>query len=286
MDRVYLSGALQTKPDISALTSKGYPTDGNPGTGIAPTVPGAGWAYMIMEELLGVIEAAGITPEKTSLDQLKKAIPIMVPKLMENQALAGEKLKNGTVSIDALKNSVFATLENAKNGTPRLIVTSDVLLSFVQFLIPAGVTCFFAGKSVPDGWLACNGAVYPRSKYPRLFAAIGTTYGAGDGSTTFAIPKAHHQVLEATSTISEVGQVMEAGLPDITGSASGLRTLATGSDAGALSLTRASGVPYGAGSYDQSNWGNLVFKASSSNPIYKGSTLQTRALRLIAIIKS
>ena len=79
---------------------------------------------------------------------------------------------------------------------------------------------------------------------------------------------------------------MEAGLPDITGSASGLRTLATGSDAGALSLTRASGVPYGAGSYDQSNWGNLVFKASSSNPIYKGSTLQTRALRLIAIIKS
>ena len=217
MDRVYLSGALQTKPDISALTSKGYPTDGNPGTGIAPTVPGAGWAYMIMEELLGVIEAAGITPEKTSLDQLKKAIPIMVPKLMENQALAGEKLKNGTVSIDALKNSVFATLENAKNGTPRLIVTSDVLLSFVQFLIPAGVTCFYAGKSVPDGWLACNGAVYPRSKYPRLFAAIGTTYGAGDGSTTFAIPKAHHQVLEATSTISEVGQVMEAGLPDING---------------------------------------------------------------------
>ena len=286
MDRVYLSGALQTKPDVSALTSKGYPTDGNPGTGVAPTVPGAAWAYMLMEELIGVIEAAGITPEKTSLDQLKKAIPIMVPKLMANQALAGEKLKNGTVSIDALKNSVFATLDNAKNGTPRLIVTSDVLLSFVQFLIPAGVTCFYAGKSVPDGWLACNGAVYPRSKYPRLFAAIGTTYGAGDGSTTFAIPKAHHQVLEATSTISEVGQVMEAGLPDITGSASGLRTLATGSDAGALSLTRASGVPYGAGSYDQSNWGNLVFKASSSNPIYKGSTLQTRALRLIAIIKS
>ena len=292
MDRVYLSGALQTKPDVSALTSKGYPTDGNPGTGVAPTVPGAAWAYMLMEELIGVIEAAGITPEKTSLDQLKKAIPIMVPKLMANQALAGEKLKNGTVSIDALKNSVFATLENAKNGTPRLIVTSDVLLSFVQFLIPAGVTCFYAGKSVPDGWLACNGAVYPRSKYPRLFAAIGTTYGAGDGSTTFAIPKAHHQVLEATSTISEVGQVMEAGLPDIKGS---VVFPGAGTEAGYIS--RCNGSFKGSANngsykviretYSGESFGVFNLDAALSNDLYgKSQTLQTDALRLMAIIKS
>ena len=284
MDRVYLSGALQTRPNVSELTSKGYPTDGNPGTGVAPTVPGAAWAYMLMEELLAVIEAAGITPEKTSLDQLKKAIPIMVPKLMANQALAGEKLKNGTVSIDALKNSVFATLDNAKNGTPRLIVTSDVLLSFVQFLIPAGVTCFYAGKSVPDGWLACNGAVYPRSKYPRLFAAIGTTYGAGDGSTTFAIPKAHHQVLEATSTISEVGQVMEAGLPDITGTAAwtvGGYSNPIGIGAFDVELSGTSKPIQQSGNGDL----NLTFKASKSNSLYKGSTLQLHSLKALAIVK-
>lgn len=287
MDRVYLSGALQTKPDVSALTSKGYPTDGNPGTGIAPTVPGAGWAYMIMEELLGVIEAAGITPEKTSLDQLKKAIPIMVPKLMENQALAGEKLKNGTVSIDALKNSVFATLENAKNGTPRLIVTSDVLLSFVQFLIPAGVTCFYAGKSVPDGWLACNGAVYPRSKYPRLFAAIGTTYGAGDGSTTFAIPKAHHQVLEATSTISEVGQVMEAGLPDIKGSQHTWGYIVNPSCSGAMYPSGSINHPWTGMQLSQDNTQDYInFQASRSSPLFgKSTTNQMASLRLLAIIK-
>lgn len=282
MDRVYLSGALQTKPDVSALTSKGYPTDGNSGTGVAPTVPGAAWAYMLMEELIGVIEAAGITPEKTSLDQLKKAIPIMVPKLMANQALAGEKLKNGTVSIDALKNSVFATLENAKNGTPRLIVTSDVLLSFVQFLIPAGVTCFYAGKSVPDGWLACNGAVYPRSKYPRLFAAIGTTYGAGDGSTTFAIPKAHHQVLEATSTISEVGQVMEAGLPDIVGVIGA--DASSGGATGAFSLKASGQYSPNVGTLMRNY--NYTLKASASNSLYKGSELRVASLRVLAIIKT
>ena len=288
MDRVYLSGALQTKPDVSALTSKGYPTDGNPGTGVAPTVPGAAWAYMLMEELIGVIEAAGITPEKTSLDQLKKAIPIMVPKLMANQALAGEKLKNGTVSIDALKNSVFATLDNAKNGTPRLIVTSDVLLSFVQFLIPAGVTCFYAGKSVPDGWLACNGAVYPRSKYPRLFAAIGTTYGAGDGSTTFAIPKAHHQVLEATSTISEVGQVMEAGLPDITGDLYPLYSASRNEvESGALKYGKQSSTAAGEGSFGETMWKSIAFNASSSSALFgRSDTNQMASLRLLAIIKT
>ena len=295
MDRVYLSGALQTKPDVSALTSKGYPTDGNPGTGVAPTVPGAAWAYMLMEELIGVIEAAGITPEKTSLDQLKKAIPIMVPKLMANQALAGEKLKNGTVSIDALKNSVFATLDNAKNGTPRLIVTSDVLLSFVQFLIPAGVTCFYAGKSVPDGWLACNGAVYPRSKYPRLFAAIGTTYGAGDGSTTFAIPKAHHQVLEATSTISEVGQVMEAGLPDINGwidiDTNGSSECLAFNAAGAFSKRRIDNLSGNFAQYEGVRsvkyHGRVDMSAKSVNALYgKYQTAQMASLRLMAIIKS
>ena len=293
MDRVYLSGALQTKPDVSALTSKGYPTDGNPGTGVAPTVPGAAWAYMLMEELLAVIEAAGITPEKTSLDQLKKAIPIMVPKLMANQALAGEKLKNGTVSIDALKNSVFATLENAKNGTPRLIVTSDVLLSFVQFLIPAGVTCFYAGKSVPDGWLACNGAVYPRSKYPRLFAAIGTTYGAGDGSTTFAIPKAHHQVLEATSTISEVGQVMEAGLPDITGTIYDLATTdgepRMGYVYGCFENKKQSVNAVKSSSscnVNSQNGDGIDMKASLSSAVFgKSDTVRMNSLRLLVIVK-
>ena len=286
MDRVYLSGALQTRPNVSELTSKGYPTDGNPGTGVAPTVPGAAWAYMLMEELLAVIEAAGITPEKTSLDQLKKAIPIMVPKLMANQALAGEKLKNGTVSIDALKNSVFATLDNAKNGTPRLIVTSDVLLSFVQFLIPAGVTCFYAGKSVPDGWLACNGAVYPRSKYPRLFAAIGTTYGAGDGSTTFAIPKAHHQVLEATSTISEVGQVMEAGLPDIVGGFGYVVWTKEVRGAHKVGVSIPQTVNRNVVNQGAESVGWVDFQASLDSPVHgKSNTVQTNALRLLAILK-
>ena len=46
----------------------------------------------------------------------------------------------------------------------------------------------FAGATAPTGWLLCNGAAISRTTYARLFAVIGTTYGAGDGSTTFNLP--------------------------------------------------------------------------------------------------
>jgi len=57
-------------------------------------------------------------------------------------------------------------------------------------LTPAGVVMDWAGPaaSIPAGWLLCDGAAVSRATYASLFAALGTTYGAGDGSTTFNLP--------------------------------------------------------------------------------------------------
>lgn len=52
----------------------------------------------------------------------------------------------------------------------------------------AGVVLPFAGASAPNGWLLCYGQAVSRTTYAQLFAVIGTTFGAGDGSTTFNIP--------------------------------------------------------------------------------------------------
>jgi microcystin-dependent protein len=52
----------------------------------------------------------------------------------------------------------------------------------------AGKIEIFASSSVPVGYLECNGAAISRTTYISLFAAIGTTYGVGDGSTTFNVP--------------------------------------------------------------------------------------------------
>jgi microcystin-dependent protein len=51
-----------------------------------------------------------------------------------------------------------------------------------------GQVCFFGMTTAPAGFLKCNGAAVSRTIYADLFSAIGTTYGVGDGSTTFALP--------------------------------------------------------------------------------------------------
>lgn len=54
---------------------------------------------------------------------------------------------------------------------------------------------YTAGSVAPTGWLKANGALVSRATYAALFAALGTTYGAGDGSTTFALPDLRGQFI-------------------------------------------------------------------------------------------
>lgn len=56
------------------------------------------------------------------------------------------------------------------------------------YLSPSGAIVAYGGSAAPSGWLLCDGSAVSRTTYATLFAAIGTTYGVGDGSTTFNIP--------------------------------------------------------------------------------------------------
>jgi len=60
--------------------------------------------------------------------------------------------------------------------------------------VPVGTIVLFAGSVVPEGWLLCDGSAVSRTQYARLFQVIGTTYGAGDGSTTFNLPNLRGRV--------------------------------------------------------------------------------------------
>jgi microcystin-dependent protein len=54
--------------------------------------------------------------------------------------------------------------------------------------VAPGTVAHFAANEAPPGWLKANGAAVSRTAYAALFQAIGTTYGAGDGTTTFNLP--------------------------------------------------------------------------------------------------
>lgn len=71
--------------------------------------------------------------------------------------------------------------------------------------IPAGAIMAFAGASVPSGWLALDGSAVSRTGQAALFSAIGTTYGVGDGTTTFNVPDTRRRSLFGKGSADALG---------------------------------------------------------------------------------
>lgn len=65
---------------------------------------------------------------------------------------------------------------------------TQLLQALMKMLAPAGTIHAYAGATAPYGYFMCHGQEVSRTNYARLFSVIGTTYGAGDGSTTFNLP--------------------------------------------------------------------------------------------------
>ena len=63
-----------------------------------------------------------------------------------------------------------------------------LIAALVPLVVPVGAVGCFAGAAAPGGWLACDGSAVSRTTYSALFAVVATTYGAGDGTTTFTLP--------------------------------------------------------------------------------------------------
>ncbi|MDD5482833.1 MAG: tail fiber protein [Kiritimatiellae bacterium] len=81
-------------------------------------------------------------------------------------------------------------------------------LSMIPGASPIGAIHMFAAANAPAGWLLCNGAAVSRTSYSNLFAVIGTSYGAGDGSTTFNVPNLYQRfALGAVNNLGGTGGV-------------------------------------------------------------------------------
>ena len=69
----------------------------------------------------------------------------------------------------------------------------------------AGLIYMYGGSTAPTGFLICDGSAISRTTYAALFNAIGTTYGAGDDSTTFNIPDLSGRVAIGSSAAHAIG---------------------------------------------------------------------------------
>lgn len=91
--------------------------------------------------------------------------------------------------------------------------------------VPTGVSFDFTGTSAPAGYLLCYGQNVSRTTYANLFAVIGTTYGIGDGSTTFTLPDSRGRV---SAGKDNMGGTSASRLTGITGGVDGNVLGATG----------------------------------------------------------
>ena len=154
--------------------------------------------------------------------------------------------------------------------------------------LPTGSYIQFAGSQAPDGFLVCNGGEISRTTYSALFAVIGTTYGSGDGSTTFNLPNLTDRFLQGSS-IS--GTVKDAGLPNITGHiAPNVTVYNAGSPASGCFWKLEANNPYNSKaafvSGNTSGDYGYDFDASRSSSIYGNSTtVQPPALTCLICIK-
>ena len=81
-----------------------------------------------------------------------------------------------------------------------------------------GSISLFAGATIPEGYLLCDGAALSRTVYAELFSAIGTTWGNGDGSTTFNLPDFSGKFIRGTGgNAAALGTVQAEGLPNAEG---------------------------------------------------------------------
>lgn len=238
----WTANAIETPPDLTALVSSGYPTNGDPSKGIPPTLPGAPWFHWVAQSLATVIVGNGLALDQTKTDQL----------------------------LDALKN-------------------------FGKTVVPIGSVIFYLGTTIPDGYLLCNGASLSRTEYPELFEVLGTKCGSVD-SAHFTLPDTHHRFLEGTTTLSEVGSYIAAGLPNIPGQIyfgriphDNYATASSGSWITAVDGAANSNKYQFAGNTSQLSAASVgfVFDPSTYNNTYRNvQTVQVDALKGLCLIKS
>lgn len=180
--------------------------------------------------------------------------------------------------------------------------------------VPVGTIISYAGKTIPDGWLLCNGAELSIDAYPELYAAIGTVFGHNT-KTTFALPDLVDKYIcgaaragtdyeddeaEDDSDIAvqkyvvddlrgtQVGAEKAAGLPNVSGefSSSDWIIMPNASGSGAVVTFSNSSVFVPGSQSTQTGCRGFSISAASSNSIYGNSTTVTPpSLPMFYIIK-
>ena len=193
-------------------------------------------------------------------------------------------------------DNTSATLLTKENSDATLAnyVTQDAMEEYVGLhvsSVPTGTIMFFAGSTAPEGFIVWQNIKIYQTQYPNLYAVLNTAGGFAKGTDStgayVTLPDINGRVLQATTTASQVGALLEASLPNITGDVQAqsdigipiYKSYATGAFVAGDHRPNKLDTIAGYGSYV------LDLDASQSNSLYSGSKLQNSALQCLICIK-
>lgn len=302
MKSYWCADSVETKPDLTKLTSFGYPTDGNPEQGFEATLPGASWFYLMSLMRSQIISACSKTEDPKQENQYLECLRSFDWALensidgskIKTATIGNDRIKQGVIAFDRLAAAAIATEEQAVAGTAdNVLMTPEMVAKAIAALIPpampTGMIFPWPGDTPPEGSIVADGRELSRTTYAGLFSIYGTKYGTGDGSTTFNVPDLDGRFIELTTDAGSVGQFVEPGLPNITGGFT-LDVVSVGrfgiADVqGSFTASAPYDILFDPGASQGKQYTRAEFSAASSNAIYSGSSVQPPALLLLPCIK-
>ena len=219
-------------------------------------------------QVAGVVKLASLDEIKTGTNSTKAVTPSGVFNFVKTYV---------TEAIEALKTLL------------RKEIAAAALAA-----VPIGTVIYYLGTEIPDGYLLTNGASVSKTDFSDLYGVIGDKFGNVD-SAHFNLPNTHHRFLEGTTTLSEVGTYIEAGVPnsqgkifDLVSTSPDRKTSFTGSmgwsirddinACGYLQYVEASTKGYQCDPFSDLSKGNAIFGASD--------TVQTASMRALYLIRA
>ena len=247
-------------------------------------------AAKIVDATITAAKLANKTISTAKIADLAITAAQIASKTITQAQIADATLTFAKIATEAIATSAEAKAGSVNNKlmTPQLV--AQAIAEQLPPSIPTGMLLPFAGTEVPEGFLLCNGANISRTDYAALFAAIGTKWGEGDGSTTFTLPNFNDRFIEGTTDTEKVGQYLEAGAPNISGEFDISNTVgsyakmynATGAMYEAQTKSRGT-FQMAVGNFSTSVFG---FDAIKDNQLFSKSTIQPQSGYTLIIIKT
>jgi microcystin-dependent protein len=230
-------------------------------------------------DTLGVVKLASDDDARAGRDMQKAMTPAndlaaLNARLGDNAPTAYIKRLLAIATNSDLLNALGPTFPPSKHThameevtglVAQLATKLDTRLRYV-----AGQIIVTAGKQAPPYTLLCNGAALSRTQYADLFTAIGTTYGAGDGVTTFNVPRlGEGTVIKATVDASKVG-TYHAGT--VLTHTHGATSAAAGDHGHTVTLAAGGGHTHGASASGVGDHAHGAWTDTQGNHAHSGST--------------